>query len=91
MHAHTSKFIKEETKSHIGVYKIAFRDKTIKGVALGERESLKTYNVEIDDDQLTYLETSDVDNGKSSFQLMMNLSPPFNSRVEKNSFLMSCQ
>ena len=79
LHTNTSKLIKEEPKSHVGVYKIYIKDKTIKVVAVGERESLKTYNVEIGDDQLTYSETSDVYNGKSSFQLMMNLSPPFNS------------
>lgn len=79
LHAHTSKFIKEETKSYVGVYKIAIKGQTIQGIALGERESLKTYNVKIDDNQLTYSESSDIDNGKSSFQLTMNLDPPFSS------------
>ena len=79
LHAHTSKFIKEETKSYVGVYKIGIKGQTIQGVALGERESLKTYNVKIDDNQLTYSESSDIDNGKSSFQLTMNLDPPFSS------------
>ena len=63
LHAQTSKYIKKESKSYVGIYKIALKDQTIKGVTLGERDSVKTYNIQIDNDQLTYSEALDVGTG----------------------------
>ena len=77
-HAQTSEFIKKEAMPNIVlIYKIAIKDQILKGIVLNERGSLKTYDVQIDDDRLTYSEDLGVGTGKSSFQLIMNLSPPF--------------
>ena len=85
LHAQTSKFIKKGTKSRFVVYGIAIKDKTIKGIALDERV-IETYDVVIDDDQLTYSGTQDVVDGDSSFQLMIDLKPPFDL-VSKGRFI----
>ena len=75
-------------RSRFTVYKISINGKIIKGIALDETQSLETYDVEIVDDQLTYSGTQDVVDGDSGFQMMIDLSPPFDL-VSKGRFISS--